>query len=112
MAPMFADGNFEHNLALTNEISAVAQQVGCTNGQLALAWLYHHAEQISSNSSKKLTAIPIPGTTSSKHLQENLQAKSIALSPVVMDEINSILNRFSVRGDRYAHMAMTFHGNL
>lgn len=45
------------------------------------------------------------------HLQENLAALSITLNAEEMREINEIFTLDSVAGDRYAHMAMTFHGN-
>ena len=45
------------------------------------------------------------------HLEENLAARFITLTQIEMKEINDIFTVESVAGDRYAHMAMTFHGN-
>ncbi len=114
-SPMFEEGNFQNNLALLTEINKLASDMGITNGQLALAWLYHQADGITAtavSSEKKLQVIPIPGTTSIAHLHENLKARDIVLSKEVMVQIAELLATFPVHGDRYAHMGMTFHGNL
>jgi hypothetical protein len=44
-------------------------------------------------------------------LDDNLAARAITLTPVELQEINDIFVPNKVAGDRYAHMAMTFHGN-
>lgn len=48
----------------------IAKQYGVTPSQLALAWLLHQSP----------TTVLIPGTTSIKHLQENINAAEIQLS--------------------------------
>ena len=113
-APMFEDGNFENNLTLVTEISKLSSELGITNGQLALAWLYYQADHISATlgRGKCLQVIPIPGTTSIAHLHENLKAREVVLSQDALLKINELLSVFQVRGNRYAHMGLTFHGNL
>ena len=71
--------------------NAVAAEASCTPAQLALAWLLHKAPHI----------IPIPGTTSVEHLQEDLAAANVKLSPAVMEKAESIINQNTVAGDRY-----------
>ncbi|MFD8696416.1 aldo/keto reductase [Kitasatospora purpeofusca] len=51
-------------------VSEVAREVGATPAQTALAWLLHRSPNI----------VPIPGTTSAKHLVENLGAAAVELS--------------------------------
>jgi aryl-alcohol dehydrogenase-like predicted oxidoreductase len=63
-------GNLEHNLRLVDGLGAVAADVGCTPGQLALAWLLAQGFDI----------VPLPGTRSSGHLDENLGALRVELS--------------------------------
>ena len=58
----------------------IATTHGATTQQIALAWQLQGSPQ----------ALPIPGTTSLAHLQENLQAQSIALSPQEMRAIDDI----------------------
>jgi pyridoxine 4-dehydrogenase len=54
----------------SERLSAVAKARGVTPNQVALAWLLHRSP----------TIIPIPGTASIAHLEENIGAAGIALS--------------------------------
>ena len=82
---------FAANLQLLKRYEAIAANVGCTGAQLALAWLLHQAPHI----------IPIPGTTSAAHMQDNLAAQRIALSPEVMQALDALINTRTVVGARY-----------
>lgn len=53
------------------EVAAVAGELGATTTQIALAWLLAHSPVV----------LPIPGTTSVPHLEENLGAGDMTLSP-------------------------------
>lgn len=55
----------------SERISAIAEKRGVTSNQIALAWLLHRSPSI----------IPIPGTASIAHLEENVAAASIELTP-------------------------------
>lgn len=55
---------------MKNKISAIAEKYQATTAQIALAWLLKRSPNI----------LLIPGTSSVKHLEENLQAGSITLS--------------------------------
>ena len=66
------------------------------------AWLHHVGGQ---------DVIPIPGTTSIAHLDENLAARSISLSEEEVIEISTIFDPAAVAGLRYPHNHMTFHAN-
>jgi aryl-alcohol dehydrogenase-like predicted oxidoreductase len=48
--------------------------------QLALAWLLHRAPNI----------LLIPGTSSRKHLSENLRAASLQIPAAVLSDLDSI----------------------
>ena len=54
----------------TGRLGQAAKERGCTPAQLALAWLL----------ARSPTIIPIPGTTSAAHLEENVAAAGIGLS--------------------------------
>jgi pyridoxine 4-dehydrogenase len=54
----------------TGPLATVARQLGATPTQVALAWLLHHSP----------TMVPIPGTTSRAHLEENVAAAALSLS--------------------------------
>jgi len=90
--PRFAAENYAANLKLLAPYKALAQNIGCTQAQLALAWLLHKAPHI----------IPIPGTTSLPHLQDDLGAERVKLAPEHIAELEEIFNVKAVKGPRYA----------
>jgi pyridoxine 4-dehydrogenase len=59
------------------KLAKVAKRHGSTVSQLSLAWLLHHSPVI----------LPIPGTSSVTHLEENLKASDITLSTEDMKAI-------------------------
>jgi pyridoxine 4-dehydrogenase len=65
------------------ELSNVATRLNATPMQVALAWLLHRSPNI----------LLIPGTSSIKHLRENLQSSTLRLSPEVLAELDSIGGR-------------------
>ncbi len=89
--PRFAPDNYAANLKLQAIYNKVAQEVGCTSAQLALAWLLHKAPHI----------IPIPGTTSIAHLKEDLAAAQVHLSAAVIVRLEALINQDTVAGNRY-----------
>ena len=52
-------------------LDQIAKQNNATVAQLSLAWLLHHSPVL----------VPIPGTSSVKHLEENMGAAKLRLSP-------------------------------
>lgn len=55
--------------------------------------------------------IPIPGTTSIEHLDQNLAARSIVLTAEEVGQVSAIFDPAAVAGLRYPHNHMTFHAN-
>ncbi|MVN21617.1 aldo/keto reductase, partial [Mucilaginibacter arboris] len=53
-----------------NRIAEIAQKYQATEAQINLAWLLHRSPWI----------LPIPGTSSLKHFEENLKAADIKLT--------------------------------
>ncbi|CAB3776636.1 Pyridoxine 4-dehydrogenase [Paraburkholderia ultramafica] len=78
--PFFPLGGFTP--IQSSALSGVAQTIGATPMQVALAWLLHRSPNI----------LLIPGTSSVGHLHENLQAARLSLSGEVLDELNAIGN--------------------
>lgn len=76
--PFFPLGGFSPLQSST--LSDVASRIGATPMQVALAWLLHRSPNI----------LLIPGTSSVKHLEENLAAGSLALSDEVLRELDGI----------------------
>ena len=76
--PFFPLGGFTP--LQSSELNAVAASVSATPMQVALAWLLHRASNI----------LLIPGTSSVKHLRENLKAAALELSQETIAKLDSI----------------------
>jgi aryl-alcohol dehydrogenase-like predicted oxidoreductase len=96
MAPRFQGDNFQKNLDLVEKIAQLAQAKGVKASQLALAWVLAQGDDI----------IPIPGTTRRGHLDENIAALAITLSPEELAQIDAIAPVGAAAGTRYAEAAM------
>jgi aryl-alcohol dehydrogenase-like predicted oxidoreductase len=89
--PRFADGNLQRNLAIVDEVEAVAAQAGATPGQVALAWLLGQGNDI----------VPIPGTKRVSRVEENAAADAVELTS---DQLARLSALAPAAGDRYADM--------
>ena len=89
--PRFQAPHFEANRRLLAEYRELAREAGCTPAQLALAWLLQ----------KSPAVIPIPGTTSMAHLQENAAAAGLWLEPGLVARLELLINPGTVSGARY-----------
>ena len=69
-------------LTAPDALGQIAQDHGATPAQLALAWLLHRSPVM----------VPIPGTSSSARLRENLAAHQISLTPEAMTAIELAAN--------------------
>lgn len=78
------------NWGIIDALSRYGNQRGLTPAQVALAWLM----------AQKPWIVPIPGTTKTAHLLENLGAADITLSPAELAEITAEIDRIPVRGSR------------
>ncbi|MFG3101574.1 aldo/keto reductase [Streptomyces sp. NPDC048182] len=61
-------------------LSGVAAQIGATPSQVALAWLLARAENL----------VPIPGTASTAHLEENVAAATVRLDAARITALNTL----------------------
>lgn len=93
--PRFTPAHYPHNAGLLPAYLAVAQEVGCSPAQLALAWLLHQGPDI----------LPIPGTTHVEHLRDNIAAADLSLSPEVLARLDAVMNDRLVSGNRYNEQA-------
>ncbi|EFL01039.1 aldo-keto reductase, partial [Streptomyces sp. SPB78] len=78
--PRFSEENFAHNLALADEVAAVAAEAGATPAQVALAWLLAQGDDIA----------PIPGTKRVSRVEENTAADALTLSAAQLDRLGSL----------------------
>ncbi|MGH8264594.1 MAG: aldo/keto reductase, partial [Steroidobacteraceae bacterium] len=89
--PRFAADARKANQALVELLRTLAERHKATPAQIALAWLL----------GQKSWIVPIPGTTKSARLDENIGAASLELSSGDLREIESAASKITVQGARY-----------
>ncbi len=89
--PRFNADNWPHNLALIEQLVALADEAGVTAGQLALRWVLAQSD---------MTHV-IPGTTNLQHLEDNFHAADVVLSDDVLARADALINHQTVSGHRY-----------
>ncbi len=94
-SPRFQGENFYKNLDLVDAVKAMAEERGVTPAQLAIAWVLAQGDDV----------VPIPGTTSRKHLDENVAAGEVDLTAADLDRLDAIAPQGAAAGDRYADMS-------
>ena len=95
--PRFQGANLAANLALMEKLKRLAEEKNVTPSQLALAWVLAKGPGI----------VPIIGTRRREHLQENLAAAEIHLTPGDVDRIEREIPRGAVAGERYPAQTMS-----
>lgn len=65
------------NVANMQTLERIAGKLGVTTHQLALAWLLYHSPN----------NLLIPGTSSVRHLEENMQAENIELTEEILEQL-------------------------
>ncbi len=94
--PRFQGENFTKNLALVDKFKELAARIGCTPGQLALAWVLAQGNDI----------VPIPGTKRRVYLEENVRALDLRLSKDQLAELDALFPIGAASGTRYAEGSM------
>jgi hypothetical protein len=89
--PRFTEPHYSTNARLLAPYRMLAREAGCTPAQLALAWLLQRAPHV----------LPIPGTTSIAHLEENLGAAAVQLDESLCARLDALFQPARVSGARY-----------
>ncbi|MGY4494099.1 aldo/keto reductase [Pseudomonas sp. TE3610] len=90
--PQFSGAAGEHNRQLVTQVTALAQQLGVTAAQVALAWVHQRAQV------HGLTVVPIPGTRRRGQLEENLHAATLKLEADALAGLDALAAQ--VQGSR------------
>jgi aryl-alcohol dehydrogenase-like predicted oxidoreductase len=98
--PRFEAENLAANQALIDHVKALAEARGGTPAQVALAWLLAQHPFI----------VPIPGTRRQERIDENAGATALALSADDMADLDRLVERFGIAGDRYDESGMRMVG--
>ncbi|NJB93200.1 aldo/keto reductase [Xanthomonas arboricola] len=91
--PRFTGENFQRNLRIVDEVKSVADEVGATPAQIALAWLLAQGDDIA----------PIPGTKRVARMVENAAADSIELSAHQLSRLDDLT---PAEGERHEENVM------
>ncbi|KZM69909.1 hypothetical protein AWN90_04700 [Nocardia terpenica] len=94
--PRFARENVAANLALADDVTRVAAEIGCAPAQAALAWLLAQGEDI----------VAIPGTKRAEYLEQNAAAADLELTAEHIRRLAEAVPGAAVAGDRYPAAAL------
>lgn len=95
IVPRYSKENFPNILKLVDGLKAIGERHNATAGQVSLAWILAQGEDI----------IPIPGTTKTKYLHENLGALKLQLSAEELQEVRDVADAANAtNGLRYPAM--------
>lgn len=89
--PRFQAENFDHNMGLVKTVEDVAEGRGATPAQIAIAWVLGRGDHI----------VPIPGSKSITHLEENLAALEIELDTDECARLDAAFAPGAAAGARY-----------
>ncbi|RJT33348.1 aldo/keto reductase [Mesorhizobium waimense] len=98
--PRFSPEARKANMALVDVVRSVAERIGATPAQVALAWLL----------AQKPWTVPIPGTTKRHRLEENLGAVDVTLTAQDLQELADALAKIEVQGERLPKAALKMTG--
>ncbi|GAA1669367.1 aldo/keto reductase [Microbacterium lacus] len=98
--PRFEAENLAANQALIDHITALAATRSASPAQVALAWLLAQRPYI----------VPIPGTRRRERIDENAAATTVGLSADDLADLNSLVDRLGVAGNRYDDAGMGMVG--
>jgi len=89
--PRFQEGNLERNLAIVARLEEIAAARGTSVATLALAWLLAQGDEV----------VPLIGSSRADHVERNLEALSLELSPADLTVIDAAAPAGAAAGDRY-----------
>lgn len=77
--PRFQQDALRANLAIVGRVRSVAERIGATSAQVALAWVLAQGRCV----------VPIPGTKTPRYLEENAGAAALVLSAADLAELDA-----------------------
>ena len=89
--PRFHGDNLAHNLTLVARMQTIADRLGLTTAQLAMAWTVAQGDDI----------VPITGTQRVKYLEQSVAAAGFSLSADDNAELEAIFTPQARAGERY-----------
>ena len=102
-SPRFSGTNLDANLALVEKLRAIAEKIGVSVAQVAIAWVVASAEK------QRASIIPLIGARRRDRLAESIGALNVKLTDAQLAEIERAVPAGAAAGARYpeaqlAHM--------
>jgi len=97
-APRFLGANLDANLALVEKLRVIAEQMGVSVAQIAIAWVAVQGNDI----------VPLVGARRRDRLKEALGALDVALSPDDLAALAKAVPPDAAKGERYPSQALAF----
>lgn len=98
--PRYQPDAMRHNVQVIRLVQTWAKRYSCTSAQFALAWLQAQAPFV----------VPIPGTTKTRHLLDNLGADDVKLNANEWAQFRRELENIQVQGLRLPEAVLKFSG--
>jgi aryl-alcohol dehydrogenase-like predicted oxidoreductase len=99
--PRFQGEAFDENLRLADRVAELAEGIGASPAQVALAWVLAKGDDL----------VPIPGTKKPERVEENAAAADLKLTDEQVAELDAAISRDAVRGARYDEAGMGMLNN-
>jgi aryl-alcohol dehydrogenase-like predicted oxidoreductase len=90
--PRFTAEAMKANRVLVDLLNEFGLRKGATTSQIALAWVL----------AQKPCIVPIPGTTKSARLEENLKSGGLEFTPAELRDLDRAVSKIELQGDRYS----------
>lgn len=91
VVPRFSAENRKANILIVEPVTHLAELKGVMPAQIALAWLL----------AQKPWIVPIPGTTKTHRLNENIASVNVELSSDELQRIDEVMSVMQFKGARY-----------
>jgi aryl-alcohol dehydrogenase-like predicted oxidoreductase len=98
ISPRFSAEARAANMAIVDFVKRFAEKKRATPAQIALAWLL----------AQKPWIVPIPGTKKVARLEENLASVDVELTPADLREIEGVVSKIPVQGERLPEAVLKF----
>jgi aryl-alcohol dehydrogenase-like predicted oxidoreductase len=80
-SPQFSEASLTQNLTVVSQLARLADELGCTLSQLAIAWTLQH----------RAVDVAIVGSRSPEHIEQSVGAVDVALSDADLQRIATIM---------------------
>jgi aryl-alcohol dehydrogenase-like predicted oxidoreductase len=95
-SPRYGGENLEHNLALVEAVRAIAEPLGASVAQLAIAWVLSRGDDV----------VALVGASRRDRLQSALGALELTLDAATLEALERAIPAGAAAGERYPHAAM------